>query len=158
MSALGNKTPSMRELKFSTNLDDRVWYDQFSSTDWVHDSIADAYRVKALRSRKDFRGRIQASFDGSQGWVLSALVGFLTATIAYCVDISEAPVFDWKDGYCSKGFLINEKVCNPYPIYIHASGATYVNVMWSTSLSSRNTKIPIYSELPSQHDIFPSNS
>jgi chloride channel 3/4/5 len=100
----------MRESKGSLTGDDRVWYDQFTSTDWVHDSIADAHRVKALRSRTDIRGRIEAFFDGTQGWILSALVGFLTAIIAYIVDVSEAPVFDWKDGYCSKGFLTSEKV------------------------------------------------
>jgi len=101
----------MRESKGSIDPDDRVWYDQFTSTDWVHDSIADAYRVKELRSRKDIRGRILAFFDGGQGWILSALVGFITAVIAYAVDISEEPVFDWKDGYCSKGLFISEKVC-----------------------------------------------
>lgn len=102
---------SLRESKNFAEPDDRVWYDQFTSTDWVRDSIADAYRVKALRSRKDIRGRIKALFDGTQGWILSALVGFLTATIAYCVDVSEAPVFDWKYGYCSEGFFLSEKVC-----------------------------------------------
>jgi len=101
---------SMRESKGSIPGDDRVWYDQFTSTDWVQDSIADAHRVKALRSRTDIRGRILAFFDGTQGWLLSALVGFLTATIAYLVDVSEAPVFDWKEGYCSTGFFISEKV------------------------------------------------
>jgi chloride channel 3/4/5 len=101
----------MRESKGSIYPDERVWYDQFTSTDWVRDSIVDAYRVKTLRSRTDIRGRIQAFFDGAQGWILSALVGFLTAVIAYTVDVSEAPVFDWKDGYCSRGFFINEKVC-----------------------------------------------
>ena len=100
----------MRESKSSLQTDERVWYDQFTSTDWVHDSIADAYRVKALRSRKDIRGRIEAFFDGAQGWILSALVGFLTACIAYVVDVSEAPVFDWKDGYCSTGFILSERV------------------------------------------------
>lgn len=101
----------MRESKDSVFPDDRVWYDQFTSTDWVHDSIADAYRVKALRSRTDIRGRIKAFFDGTQGWILSALVGFLTAAVAYTVDVSEAPVFDWKDGYCQEGFFLSEKVC-----------------------------------------------
>lgn len=100
----------MRESKGSIDHDERVWYDQFTSTDWVHDSIADAYRVKALRSRKDIRGRIKAFFDGAQGWILSALVGFITASIAYAVDVSEAPVFDWKDGYCQTSFLLSEKV------------------------------------------------
>jgi chloride channel 3/4/5 len=90
--------------------DDRVWYDQFTSTDWVHDSIADAYRVKALRSRKDFWGRVHVLFDGAQGWLLSALVGFIVAVLAYVVNVSEATVFDFKDGYCVRGWLINEKV------------------------------------------------
>ena len=101
----------MRGSKDSLGPDERVWYDQFTSTDWVHDSIADAYRVKALRSRTDIRGRIKAFFDGTQGWILSALVGFLTAAVAYTVDVSEAPVFDWKDGYCQEGFFLSEKVC-----------------------------------------------
>lgn len=101
---------SMREQKNSINHEERVWYDQFTSTDWVHDSIADAYRVKGLRSRKDIRGRVESFFDGAQGWILSALVGFITACIAYAVDVSEAPVYDWKDGYCSTGFFMSEKV------------------------------------------------
>lgn len=106
----GHIRDPMKESKGSLYPDERVWYDQFTSTDWVHDSIADAYRVKALRSRTDIRGRIKAFFDSAQGWILSALVGVITAVIAYIVDVSEAPVFDWKDGYCSKGFLISEKV------------------------------------------------
>lgn len=93
--------------------DDRVWYDQFTSTDWVHDSIADAYRVKALRARKDFWGRVYVLFDGAQGWILSALVGFIVAVLAYVVNVSESTVFDFKDGYCVRGFLINEKVIPP---------------------------------------------
>ena len=101
----------MRGSKDSISNDERVWYDQFTSTDWIHDSIADAYRVKALRSRKDIRGRIIAFFDGTQGWILSALVGFVTAVVAYMVDVSEAPFFDWKDGYCQTGFHLSEKVC-----------------------------------------------
>lgn len=96
--------------KGSAYADDRVWYDQFTSTDWVHDSIADAYRLKALRARKDLRGRLYAFFDGSQGWVLSALVGCITATIAYLVDIAEPPVFDFKEGHCSIGWYKSERV------------------------------------------------
>ncbi len=110
--ALGHPSKdSMTESKGTGFPDDRVWYDQFTSTDWIHDSIADAFRVKALRSRKDIRGRIESFFDGAQGWILSALVGVITAILAYFVDTWEAPIFDWKDGYCSDGFWISEKVC-----------------------------------------------
>ncbi|KAK8160686.1 chloride channel [Phyllosticta citrichinensis] len=91
--------------------DDRVWYDQFTSTDWVHDSIADAYRVKNLRNRKDLRGRIQAWFDGAQGWVLVAIIGVLTAMAAYFVNVTETVLFDYKGGYCTTHWYWNKKKC-----------------------------------------------
>ncbi|KAF2732117.1 chloride channel protein 3 [Polyplosphaeria fusca] len=91
--------------------DDRVWYDQFTSTDWVHDSIADAYRVKALRNRKDIRGRIAAWFDGAQGWILVAIIGVLTACVAYVVNVAESTLFDYKEGYCTKAWYLSKKKC-----------------------------------------------
>ncbi|KAK8058972.1 chloride channel protein 3 [Apiospora phragmitis] len=105
--ALGDsRHDSMAESKSSLFPDERVWYDQFTSTDWVHDSIADAYRVKALRARKDLWGRLFVLFDGAQGWILSAVVGFLVAVLAYCVDVAETTIFDYKDGYCLAHALI----------------------------------------------------
>lgn len=102
---------SMQASKISVFADDRVWYDQFTSTDWVHDSIADAYRVKALRSRKDIRGRISAWFDGAQGWILVAIIGVLTALIAYFVNITENTLYDWKEGHCTVGWYKSKKSC-----------------------------------------------
>jgi chloride channel 3/4/5 len=90
---------------------DRVWYDQFTSTDWVHDSIADAYRVKELRSRKDWRGRLEALFDGAQGWILVAIIGCITAGIAYLIDVTEAAIFDYKTGYCSYNWRYSKRKC-----------------------------------------------
>lgn len=78
--------------------DDRVWYDQFTSTDWVRDSIADAYRVKELRGRKDWRGRLHSFFDGAQGWILVAIIGVITAGFAYFINITEVIIFDYKMG------------------------------------------------------------
>ena len=114
ISALADRQEPMADSKGAIYPDDRVWYDQFTSTDWVHDSIADAYRVKALRGRKDFWGRVYVLFDGAQGWILSALVGFVVAVLAYVVDVSEATVFDFKDGYCARGWYISEKKCCPH--------------------------------------------
>lgn len=110
MQALSDRTTSMTESKGSIFPDERVWYDQFTSTDWVHDAIADSHRVKALRSRKDFWGRVRVALDGSQGWILSAICGFAVAIIAYAIDVAESTVFDYKDGYCSKAWYFNEKV------------------------------------------------
>lgn len=103
----------MSESKGSLFPDERVWYDQFTSTDWVHDTIADSHRAKALRSRKDFWGRARVAFDGCQGWILSALCGFVIALIAYAIDVAESTVFDYKDGYCARAWHLNEKNCCP---------------------------------------------
>jgi chloride channel 3/4/5 len=102
----------MAESKGTIFPDERMWYDQFTSTDWVHDAIADSYRVKELRSRKDFWGRVRIIFDGAQGWILSALCGFLVALMAYTVDVAESTVFDFKEGYCSKAWYLSRKVSN----------------------------------------------
>lgn len=103
--------PSPPSRKASIYFDDRVWYDQFTSTDWVHDSIADAYRVKELRSRKDFKGRVSAFFDGAQGWILVAIIGVVTAGFAYVIDISESTIFDFKTGYCKSCWWHSKKRC-----------------------------------------------
>nr|AXS58666.1 CLC chloride channel homeolog p [Epichloe coenophiala] len=113
MQALADRSTSMVESKASIAPHERVWYDQFTSTDWVHDAIADSHRVKALRSRKDFWGRVRVALDGSQGWILSALCGFVVALVAYVVDVAEATVFDFKDGYCATAWYLNEKQCCP---------------------------------------------
>lgn len=115
VNALGERghglEQSMHSAKASLFQDDRVWYDQFTSTDWVHDNIADAYRVKALRSRKDIRGRLAAWFDGAQGWVLVAIIGVLTAVCAYVVNTTETTLFDLKQGYCTVGWTKSHKTC-----------------------------------------------
>lgn len=103
-----NHTNKMTE---SFYLDDRVWYDQFTSTDWVQDSIADAFRLKKLRSNKTLKGRLQALFDAAEGWILVALIGCLTAGVAYIVDISEAAIFDWKEGYCTTKWYLSRRRC-----------------------------------------------
>lgn len=57
--------------------------------------------MKALRARKDFKGRLHALFDGAQGWILVAIIGVLTSYVAFFVDVSENVIFDWKHGYCT---------------------------------------------------------
>lgn len=108
--ALSDRQDSTQTSKGSIFPDERVWYDQFTSTDWVHDAIADSYRVKSLRSRKGFWGRILVGFDAAQGWILSALSGFIIALIAYTVDVAESTIFDFKDGYCARAWYLDEKV------------------------------------------------
>lgn len=114
-SALGFDTgrgeAGLAESKVSLFTDERVWYDQFTSTDWVHDSIADAFRLRDLRSRKDFRGRLYAWFDGAQGWVLVAIIGIITASLAYFVTVTETSIFELKEGLCAGQWTLDRRTC-----------------------------------------------
>ncbi|KAJ5855507.1 uncharacterized protein N7529_009451 [Penicillium soppii] len=104
--------PSTKDnLTASSFLDERTWYDQFTSTDWVHDSIADGARLRLLRQRKDVRGRLLAAFDGAQGWILVALIGCITAAIAYFVDVTEGSIFDLKEGFCTTKYFRGRRGC-----------------------------------------------
>lgn len=108
----GLRTPRLtRSLTGPLAGDDRVWYDQFTSTDWVHDSIADGYRVLQLRRLKGWRGWLHLKTDSAQGWILVLLVGIITACIAYLIDISEAAIFDLKRGICHDRPWLSHKAC-----------------------------------------------
>ncbi|KAF2448697.1 hypothetical protein P171DRAFT_218030 [Karstenula rhodostoma CBS 690.94] len=107
----GDSTQAMQASKISVFADDRVWYNQFTSIDWTASTISDAYRVKALRNRKDFWGRVSAWFDGAQAWLLVAIIGVLTALVAYFVNMAESTLYDWKEGYCTKRWYKSRKFC-----------------------------------------------
>lgn len=108
----GLRTPKLsRSLTGLLHSDDRLWYDQFTSTDWVHDSIADGYRVLQLRRLKGWRGWLHLKADKAQGWILVLLVGIVTACIAYFIDVSESAIFDLKRGYCSDRPWLSHKSC-----------------------------------------------
>ena len=124
IQALADRPESRADSRWPIFQDERVWYDQFTSTDWFRDSIADSYRVKSLQNRKDFWGRLIVLFDGAQGWILSAVVGFLVAVVAYCVDVAETTVFDFKDGYCKKGWYHREKVLAYSGVALHSDDAS----------------------------------
>lgn len=51
--------------------------------------------------------------DGVQGWILSALSGFIIALVAYVINVSEVAIFDFKDGYCATHWYLSERRCCP---------------------------------------------
>ncbi|KAK5034693.1 hypothetical protein LTR13_006349 [Exophiala sideris] len=112
MRSSGLRTPKLSQsLMGSISKDDRLWYDQFTSTDWVHDSIAGGYRVLEMRKKKGLRGRLMLLFDSSQGWILVALIGIATAGIAYFVDVTESSIFDIKRGFCRDAWYLGRVNC-----------------------------------------------
>ena len=108
----GLRTPKLSQVLIGTlSKEDRLWYDQFTSTDWVHDSIADGYRILELKKMKGLRGRLALLLDSAQGWILVAIIGVLTALIAYFVDVTESTIFDLKRGFCKDAWYRSRVNC-----------------------------------------------
>lgn len=97
-------------LAFNTH-QDRLWYDQFTTIDWVHDNIVDSERQKSLRNLPGIRGRLVAASHGAEGWILAAAIGCSTAIMAYLIDIFESWLFDLKFGYCNAKWSFNNDQC-----------------------------------------------
>lgn len=93
------------------NVGERIWYDDYTTIDWVHDSVKDAFRRKSLQSMRGFRGRILNAWDSLQGWLLVALIGVVTASVAYCIDTMEPIISDYKEGYCTNAWWKSKRGC-----------------------------------------------
>lgn len=52
-----------------------------------------------------------SSFDSSQGWFAAAIIGILTACVAFLVDVTVATVSDWKTGYCRGRPFTSKELC-----------------------------------------------
>lgn len=81
--------------------DNRRFYDDFTTIDWVRDAIDDSSRRKFIQSQPGLRGRILRTLDGIQGWVLIAIVAFSFAVLAYIINECETLLFDLKQGICA---------------------------------------------------------
>ncbi|ETI20409.1 hypothetical protein G647_08444 [Cladophialophora carrionii CBS 160.54] len=140
MRSSGLRTPKLSSSMLASSLskDDRLWYDQFTSTDWVHDSIADGYRVLELRKKRGWRGRLALLLDSAQGWVLVAIIGVVSAALAYFVDVTESAIFDIKRGFCRGAWYLGrtsccggERTCDRWRSWselIHRSGIDDVHI------------------------------
>ena len=76
-----------------------------------HSQVKDSYRFRSVQSRPGLRYRLLATFDACSGWVAAALIGILTACVAFLVDVAEATVSDWKLGYCTSNPFANREAC-----------------------------------------------
>lgn len=76
----------------------RVWYDTFTSIDWLHDAVKEDWRRKRLQGKKGIRGKAALAWDRSQGWVIVTLIGLITALAAGAIVNMEMWLFDLKEG------------------------------------------------------------
>ncbi|TKA62100.1 hypothetical protein B0A49_11384 [Cryomyces minteri] len=90
---------------------ERLAYNDYSTIDWLHDLVKDSYRMRFIHSRKGLRYSLYTVFDDCSGWIAVAIIGTLTACVAFLVDIAEATVSDWKLGYCTRNPFLNREAC-----------------------------------------------
>ncbi|GJC79801.1 H(+)/Cl(-) exchange transporter 4 [Colletotrichum liriopes] len=95
----------------SPPLGDRLPYNDYTTIDWLRDLTKDSSRARRLYARPGIRGQLSRWFDQSQGWIAAAIIGALTALVAFLVDVSVATVSDWKEGYCKKNVFLDRGRC-----------------------------------------------
>ncbi|KAK6217084.1 chloride channel (voltage gated) [Colletotrichum tabaci] len=95
----------------SAPLGDRLPYNDYTTIDWLRDLTKDSSRARRLHARPGIRGRLLRWFDQSQGWIAAAIIGLLTALVAFVVDVSVATVSDWKEGYCGTNAFLDRGRC-----------------------------------------------
>lgn len=44
-----------------------VWYESYTTIDWIHDSIKESSRLRRIRAIKSYRGVLINTWDGLQG-------------------------------------------------------------------------------------------
>lgn len=99
------------QLLGETAVGERLPYNDYTTIDWLHDLVKDSFRYRSVHDRKGLRYSFLSAWDSCQGWVAAALIGTLTACVAFVVDIGVATVSDWKTGYCTSNFLASREQC-----------------------------------------------
>ncbi|PWN86989.1 hypothetical protein FA10DRAFT_269605 [Acaromyces ingoldii] len=92
----------------------RVWYESYTTIDWIHDAIKESSRLRRLRAMRGLRGLAVNAWDRFQGWLIVTITGILTALIAGWIVKSEAVLFDLKEGYCRRDWRLAKRFCCPY--------------------------------------------
>ena len=104
---------------------ERVWYDNYTAIDWIHDAVQDAKRAAVLRTDRSVRGQFSQKFDALQGWILALLTGICTSIVAYMVMVSEAYLFSLKDGYCHSSWMNPISTCDDFRPWSDAVGISF---------------------------------
>ncbi|KAL8729891.1 MAG: hypothetical protein Q9166_004448 [cf. Caloplaca sp. 2 TL-2023] len=110
-SLLSTHISKEEQLLATTSVGERLPYNDYTTIDWLHDLVKDSFRSRSIHSQRGIRGAVGSAFESGQGWIAAALIGILTACVAFCVDVAEATVSDWKFGYCSSNVFSSLENC-----------------------------------------------
>ncbi|KAL2754378.1 hypothetical protein ACRALDRAFT_2138849 [Sodiomyces alcalophilus JCM 7366] len=95
-------------------------YEDFTTIDWVQDAAREQARRKSRRRRKaglidkgqpGWRYRLWESYEAAQGWLVVTLIGVAIGFNAALLNIITEWLADFKIGYCTTAFYLNEKFC-----------------------------------------------
>ncbi|KAL8882353.1 MAG: hypothetical protein Q9192_007597, partial [Flavoplaca navasiana] len=124
-SILSTNVSKEEQLLATTSVGERLPYNDYTTIDWLHDLVKDSFRSRIIHAQPGIRGRLGSAFESGQGWIAAALIGILTACVAFCVDVAVATVSDWKLGYCDTNIFSNRENCCTTR---HPLGATNTNL------------------------------
>ncbi|PVV02997.1 hypothetical protein BB560_002538 [Smittium megazygosporum] len=86
---------------------ERIWYDSYTTIDWLGDSQKEQTRLRELM-RKDTWFQVA---DRVSDWFLFFLVGAITGIVAGFIAQWTEILSDWKFGYCSSKWNLNKDLC-----------------------------------------------
>ena len=143
-SFIGSHVSKDEQALSSAPVGERLAYNDYTTIDWLHDLVStilphldltdrwqvkDSFRYRAIHSRKGFRYILYSIFDSCSGWIAAALIGIITACVAFLVDVATATVTDWKLGYCTTNvFADRENCCTDHSPLVRGVGTSKANL------------------------------
>ncbi|KAI8922971.1 chloride channel [Entophlyctis helioformis] len=90
----------------------RVWYEDYTTIDWIHDHVKERVRMNGIRSRTSLLGRMLKHIDAVQAWIVLTIIGGrAVGAVASFIDVSYSWLNDLKYGYCSTHIMLRHSQC-----------------------------------------------
>ncbi|KAI9004614.1 chloride channel [Gaertneriomyces semiglobifer] len=89
----------------------RVWYEDYTTIDWIHDNVKERVRLRTLRRMPGLKGWIETRLDAMQAWVLLALIGIACGCLASGIQTAYNYLGGLRTGYCTESFWMSRDRC-----------------------------------------------
>ncbi|KAJ3269167.1 hypothetical protein HDV01_001713 [Terramyces sp. JEL0728] len=86
-------------------------YDDYTTIDWIHDTIKDRIRQRNLKSLLGWKNKPLQLYDAAQAWLVLTIVGILSGFTASLLDFTSALLETYRHGYCRSNILSSKDLC-----------------------------------------------